>query len=108
MPKPITKQVAATCHTELLDDSKSSKPEPITITAAPMSAVLRKPILKKIRPASEAANGQPRVRGANAKPATSALVPSTPWAFSGTNDVRPISITHKPRAARLVELRGRV
>ena len=44
MPKPSTKQVAATIHTELRADSKVSRPEPMTTTAPPISAVRRKPI----------------------------------------------------------------
>src|SRR6478752_5175754 len=93
MPSPITQQAKASRHTELSGVTVRRMAEPEMANRLPNRAQSRNPTRRYTRPESDAAIGQPRVRAATAKPATTAPWPSTPWAYSGTYDVRPIRIT---------------
>src|SRR5918993_1985767 len=93
MPSPITQQAKASSHTELSGVTVRRMAEPAIANRLPNSAQSRNPTRRYTRPESEAAIGQPSVRAATANPATTAPWPSTPWAYSGTYDVRPMRIT---------------
>ena len=76
MPSPTTKQLVAT--RAMLGDwlVRASTSVPVTATAMPISAVVRKPMRRYSLPDSEAAMGHPMVSAASARPATSGGAPT--------------------------------
>ena len=84
IPKPISRQPSATCHSDPAGSISASTSEPATARPTPSRPVARKPMLRYSRPDSAADTGQPSVRAASAKPLTMAEAPSTSCPRVGT------------------------
>lgn len=80
---------------------------PERATSKPISTVGRKPSLRYDRPLSDAEIGQPIVRAASARPATSGELPVAIARNVGTKDISLIRMAPPPREMTVVVIRSR-